>query len=246
MSESNIKTADDGWRGLYRVGGIAPLVTLVFYLSEAILIPWDSYPQTAEEWFRLFGESKLLGLFYLNALDIVSVTLLALLFLALYVALRRDGQSSMAIAAVLAFVGIAAFVATRTAMVSATLSLNDRYAAAMTSVERSQAATALLALNSIGQATSQTFGFLLTAVAVTIASFVMLRGKTFGKATAYAGIMAGVLTLAGDISAILLPALANLLLFIGMPVWVVWWIMIARGLLQLGGVAARGRPAGGA
>lgn len=228
-------TVDPAWRGLYRVGGITPLITLAFYLGEAIFISWENFPSTAEEWFRLFGQSKLLGLFYLNALDIASIVLLAPMFLALYVALRHDGQSSTAIAALLAFIGVAVFVAPRTILVSALLSLSNQYAAAATEAERAQLLTAGRAFSAIGTPTLQTIGFLFIAVAVLILSVVMLRGSTFGKATAWVGILGSALTIADDASVVLLPAAASPLMVVAGLLWVMWWIAISRRLLQLAG-----------
>jgi hypothetical protein len=239
MATPRTETVDPAWRGLYRVGGITPLITLVFYLSQAIFIPWERFPTTAEEWFRLFGQSKLLGLFYLNTLDIASIALLAPMFLALYVALKREDQSSMAIAALFAFIGIPVFIAPRTVLVSTSLSLSNQYAAASTEAERSELLTAGRAFNAIDTPTPQTIGFLLTAVAVLIISVVMLRSTTFGKATAYVGILASVLTIADDISVVLLPAVASPLLAVAGLFWVIWWIMISRGLLQLGGIGRK-------
>ena len=83
------------WKSFYYVGGAAPLVTLVFYLSELLFISWDNYPTSMEAWFALFQGSKLLGLFYLNALDIISVALLGVMFLALYVVLRKTHPAFM-------------------------------------------------------------------------------------------------------------------------------------------------------
>ncbi|MBN1136721.1 MAG: hypothetical protein JXM73_09045 [Anaerolineae bacterium] len=40
-------------------------------------------------WFALFQHSKLLGLFTLNALDILSIALMGVMFLALYAALKH-------------------------------------------------------------------------------------------------------------------------------------------------------------
>ena len=86
-------SAELNWKSLYRIGGIAPLLTLAFYISEFMFIDWDKFPASPEEWFLLFQQSKLLGLFYLNSLDIISIALLGVMFLTLYVALRKINES---------------------------------------------------------------------------------------------------------------------------------------------------------
>jgi hypothetical protein len=240
MDESNAKIADSAWKNLYRAGGVAPLIALAFYLSQiSILIFGEPYPTTIDGWFSLLQRSKLLGLFYLNALDIFSIALLGTMFLALYIALKRANESYMAIAALFAFIGIPVFIAPRVVMLSV-LPLSDKYAAATTEVQRSQILAAGQAMSALGQPTTQTIGFLFIAVAVLIISVVMLRSKVFNKATAYVGIVASVLTFVDDLSVVIAPSIAGPLMGIGIVLWTLWWILIARRLLQLG----QGKPDG--
>ena len=103
MDKPTVETIDPTWKSLYRVGGSGALIALVFYLSQVlILIFGEPYPVTTEGWFNLFTRSNLLGLFYLNALDMASITLFCLMFLALCVALKRGNESAMAIAGLVA------------------------------------------------------------------------------------------------------------------------------------------------
>lgn len=51
----------------YRLGGVAVLLTLVFYVSQFVLIRWDDYPASTEQWFALFDRSGLLGLFTISS-----------------------------------------------------------------------------------------------------------------------------------------------------------------------------------
>ncbi len=95
---------------LYRLGGVAVLLTLVFYVSQFVFIQWDDYPASTEQWFALFERSRLLGLFYMNALDIVSITLLGLMLLALRAALRSAGPSWTAVGGYFGFLGVGVFV----------------------------------------------------------------------------------------------------------------------------------------
>ena len=76
--------------------------------------------------------------------------------------------------------------------------LSGQYAAAKTDAQRSlfMAAGQALFSVSIEHGTGPYMGLLLIAVAGLMASVVMLRNKTFGKVTAYAGILANVFQLA--------------------------------------------------
>jgi hypothetical protein len=228
------ETVDSRWKSLYRIGGAAPLVTLALYLSQIfIFIFGGTYPSTIEGWFSLFQRNRLLGLFYLNALDILSIALLGLMFLALYIALRRTDESHMAVAAFFACLGIPVFIVPRVALLSI-VPLSGQYAAASTEAQRSQILAAGQAISALGWPTLQTTGFLFLAVAVLIISGVMLRGNIFGKVTAYTGILASVVTLADAICVFSVPALAGFLLGLGGGLWILWWVLIARRLLQLG------------
>jgi hypothetical protein len=232
---ADAETADSNWKSLYRIGGVAPLIALAFYLTQMLVIVFgEAYPATIEDWFSLFQRSKVLGLLYLNALDVFSIAFLGTMFLALYVALRRGNESYMVIAAFLAFIGVAVFVAPRAEMVSATLSLSDQYAAATTEVHKAQILATGRAMNALGQATPQTIGFLFMAVAGLIISVVMLRSRVFNKATAYLGILAGVVTSADHICIVIAPSIAGILMPVDGLLWLVWWILVSRGLFQLG------------
>ena len=226
------ETTGANWKNLYRIGGVAPLLTLAFYVSEYMLISWERYPATTEDWFLLFHRNKLLGLFYLNALDIFSIALLGVMFLALYVALRNMNETYMAVAAFFAFLGVGVFIVPRVAMLSL-LPLSDRYTLATTEAERVPLLAAGETLGVLGIPTPQTVGFLFMSVGVLIISIVMLQGKAFDKVTAWFGILASIFTFADQISVILLPAVATPLMIFSGLFWIPWWIMISRGLFKL-------------
>jgi len=239
MDMKHIKTADPTWKTLYKIGGAAPLIALAFYLSQFLIILFgEPYPTTTEGWFNLFQRSKILGLLYLNALDMASITLFSLMFLALYVALKQINKSYMAIAMLLASIGAAVFIALRSATF-AMITLSDQYMAASTDAQRSQ----ILAMGDAAgvpiQASPLTTGFLLMAVAVLIISVVMLQSEIFSKLSVYAGVLSSVLIFALHISVIILPAIADPLMGMGMLFWSLWLLMIGRRLIQLGRVTAK-------
>ena len=234
MEKSKFETLAPAWKSLYKVGGAGALIGLIFYLSQILIILFgEPYPTTTEEWFNLFTRSKPLGLFYLNALDMVSITLFALMFLALYVALRRENESLMAIAILLVSIGAAAFIASRSVTFSM-ITLSDQYAVATTQAEQSQI---LLIGDAVGAqlvATPRTAGFLLISVAVLIISVVMLRSQLFNKVTAVVGILSSIFVIALNISVIIAPVLANPLMSISMLLWILWLLLVALNLLQMG------------
>jgi hypothetical protein len=240
MTAPSIKD-DSQWKTLYRAGGIAPLVTLLLYVIEALLIRWDRYPTNVEEWFALFSEGRFLGLFYLNALDIISIGLLAPMFLALYVALREQNRSIALIGAGVGFMGVPVFIAPRGMMVTAALTLSERYANATSSGEQTELMRAYLAFDVSGTATTQTVGFLLIAIGVVVISIAMLRSKDLSRVAGILGIIAGCLTIADFVRTVIDPSLGFALMIASMPVWMAWWIIVSVVLLRRGGFGRKAR-----
>lgn len=231
------RSTDAKWKPLYQSGAVAPLIALAFYLIEfSLLIVGEPYPADIEGWYALVQQSKLLALLYLNALDIISFTLLGVMFLALYVALRRVRPSWMLIALYLALLGAAVFVVPRTLHL-ALLPLSDLHAAATTETQRTIYLAAGEALSQVSSATPQTLGFLLMAAAGMIISLVALRndapGWPFGQAAAYIGIVGFVAALVNFVSRLLAPDIAAVAMPVNGLLWFAWWILVSVGLFRL-------------
>lgn len=230
---TDIETADSRWKSLYKVGGVAALTMLVIMIAQIIIfIAWPP-PSTIEGYFTLFQNNWLLGLLSLDLLYIVNIVPLILIFLALYAALKRVNESIVAIGLTFGLVGIAAYFASNTTFEM--LSLSNQYAAATTDVQRAMFLAAGQTMLETYKGTAFNVYYVLNAVALLIFFTVMLRSNIFSKATAYVGIVAGVLMIvpstAGTIG--LYFALASLV-----P-WAIWLILFARRLFQLGqGVSA--------
>jgi len=222
------------WRTLYRAGAVAPLIALVFYISEfSIMIVGDTpYPSTIAGWYALLQRSKLLGLWYLNALDILSFALLGIMFLALYMALRYIRPSLMLIALYFALLGVVVFIVPRVLHL-ALLPLSDMHAAATTEARRMMLLAAGEALSQVSTATPQTLGFLLMAFAGLLISVVILQSQSFGKAVAYVGMLGFVAALANYVSWLFAPAIAAMLMPINGLLWFLWWIIISIALFKL-------------
>jgi hypothetical protein len=235
----NHQTDHARWRTLYYAGAVAPLIALFFYLIEfSLLFLGQPYPTTIEGWFALIQHSKLLGLWYLNALDILSFALLGIMFLALHMALRRFRPSWMLIALYLALLGVAVFIVPRVLHLSL-LPLSDLHAAATTDAQKSVYLAAGEALSQVSSATPQTLGFLFMAVAGLLISDVSLRSHALhqpvplSKATGYVGIVGFVAALANFGSRLLAPTVAETLMPINGLLWFTWWILASVSLFKL-------------
>jgi hypothetical protein len=171
MSQAESNT---NWKPLYRVGGVAALITAVLIpLQIIVFIAW---PPPLEglviDWFTLFQSNRLLGLLSLDLLLLVDYVLLVPIVLALYVTLRRTRESLMAIATALYFVAIAAYFASNTAFEM--LSLSDQYAAATTDAQRAMYLAAGQAMLATFEGTAFQVSYVLASVAGIIIGAVML------------------------------------------------------------------------
>jgi hypothetical protein len=227
------------WKPLYRAGAAAPLIALIFYLIEfsILLVGKDPYPASIEDWYAIFQRSKILGLWYLNALDIVSFMLLGVMFLALYMAFKPVHPSRMLIALYFALLGVVVFIVPRMLHL-ALLPLSDLYGAATTEAESIRYLTAGEALSQVSSATPQTLGFLLTTfagliISLTIVSSDIPRSEHFGKAAGYVGIAGFAAALANYVARTLAPSAAGVLMPFSGLLGFAWWLLISRGLFRL-------------
>lgn len=235
VSESLIHTfrkMDASWKPLYRVGAAAAVAVLVLVpLQIAVYVAWP-LPTTVSDWFALFQAHGLIGLVDMDLLLIVDNVLLALMFVALYVALREASPSLMSIAVALELVAVTTYFSSNTAFEM--LALSKQYAAATTEAQRMVALAAGQAMIATWQGSAFNVSYVLGAVVILITSAVMLRSQVFSRVTAYTGLLFGLLSVV-PASAGKLGIVFSLLSLV--PMWL-WLILIARRLFQLGRGAA--------
>jgi hypothetical protein len=223
-------TTDPRWRALYRAGGAAALIMVALIVVQVIVYavwPPPAFDGPALPWFELLQDNQLLGLLSLDLLYLIDSALLAVMYLALYVALRKTSESAMLVGTVLGLVGIAAYYASNTAFEM--LYLSNQYAAATTEAQRATFLAAGEALLAAYRGTAFDVYYVLNDITLLVIAAVMLRSHIFSRATAYAGLVAGVfMTVPSSVGALgTYMALASLL-----P-WVIFSVLVARKLFQL-------------
>ncbi len=224
---------------LYKLGGAAALLVLLTALFEMLItfLPGGyTTVETVIDWFTLLQNNWFLGLRNLGLLNIVMTVLGIPVLFALYFAHRRDQPTFAALALIFSLIGTAVFYATNRAFPMLDLSL--RYAAAVTEAERAALIAAGQAMLSVGQShTPGTFlAFFLSEIGGIAVSVVMLRGRIFSRAAAYAGMIGYGCLLVFEILASFIPSLhaqALILAMIGGIANLTWNILIARRLFQL-------------
>jgi hypothetical protein len=242
------RAGTSGWTSLYRVGGSAAVLAGILFrrnlAAEVAAATGQKAPASVEGWFALLQTNRLLGMTLLNAFDLVDYVLVAIVFVALYAALRGASRGWMAVATSLALLGAGTYATSSPAF--SMLALSARYASAP-GAQRSALLASGEAVLSLGRFTaggahSGTGGYmslLLVALAGLTASLVMLRSGVFGKPTAVVGILAAALDLTYCAAYVLVPSLgAETLALAFIPaaglLWMAWHIMAGWRLWRLG------------
>jgi hypothetical protein len=245
----HIDSARPGWNGLYRAGAISALlaaavfrrnwgaeVTLLRTLGILRIAP-ETTPVTALEWFDLLYNQRVLGLIMLNIVDVINYALVAVVLLALTAALYQTGKGAMTVAATCGIVGFGLSCASSQALGMAYLS--ERYVAAMSGVARASfraAGEALLASDNPGLAHMGAAGLasqFLVTLAGLITSLIMLKSASFGRATAWVGVIGHGIGLLYFVALVFAPALLAIPPATAALFYLAWFIMVSIGLFRL-------------
>ena len=230
LAETTRAGAETEWAWLYRLGAISAVLT-VLLIPVAIIAhvlwpppPWA--PGAADEWFAYIQANPIAGLLNLDLAMEIGLVLPIPLYLVLFVALRRVSPSGMAIATAIAVLGTVVRLASNTAIEM--LVFSQAHAAAVTDSQRAMYLAAGEAALSAYYGTAFQVSYVVGYVAYIAIGAVMLRGAAFGKATAYLGILTGVVGFGFYLPTIGLCLSVFVVLLIG-----VWNALVARRLWQL-------------
>jgi hypothetical protein len=241
MNGSSAGIIDSNPRGLYKIGGASALICAgMYFVALGVYVPAYRVgppPATVLEWFTLFQADPLTGLFFLGLADILITILWGPMVLALYAVLKQSNQAWTMIATILVFVGMAFFLATN--MAFAMLYLSHQYTAATTEAQRSSLLSAGQAMLAVTEGARM---LPLMPLAGLILSIVMLQSKTFGKATAWVGILGlGLLSASGLFAgyATTGPMTTSATIIVGVTyaggglLSLAWYILVGLRLLKL-------------
>jgi hypothetical protein len=240
---SDPKNAASGWESVYKLGGAAALVIILVSLLDLVLtfLPAGATPDPGKgsviDWFTLLQNHCFLGLRGLGLWNIITAASSVLVFLALYGAHRRFDQAHAALAALLLCMGATIYISNNAALPMLTLS--GQYTRATSEAQKAQLVTAGQVL--LAQAEDFTpgsfVGFFITEVAEILMALVLLRGRLFGKPTAWVGLLGFILLLVFTIWSTFVPVSYNAALLVaglGGLLSSVWFFLVARRLFQLG------------
>jgi hypothetical protein len=255
MNEANLPGSTSTWNNLYRVGAVAALICALMYLIALVIyVPANRAgppPAIVLEWFTLFQDSPLTGLFFLGMADIAIMILWAPMSLALYVALKPANKTWTLIAAAFIFVGISVYLATNTAF--SMLSLSRRYAVAASQTEQTTLLAAGQALLALSEGTGgQYAGMPLAWFGGLLLSAVMLRSKAFSRANAWVGMLGFALLMLSMLfagytttgpSTLIENAIVAVTYIGGGLLSLAWYVQVGLRLIKLGQIEEKKLPA---
>lgn len=234
---ANAETVDSTYQNLYKIGGVAALIAAVLILAEVVVLAIYPPPNTISDWFMLFQSNSAIGFLDFWGLEVPMYLMFTMMFLALYMVLRKTNQSLMAIALTFALLGIGVFLATNNPF--SMFSLSNQYATAPMDAERSTllaAGQALLSNTNQRAVGGFNMGLFLVSAAGLMVSSVMLQSNSFSRTTAFVGILAHGLSLADYLrQALTSSAIVALLVILPNALClVIWYVLVGRRLYQLG------------
>jgi hypothetical protein len=218
-------TEDGRWRSLYRIGAVAALLSvIVIPISIVSFFIWPMFP---DDILRVIQEDWLAGLMGLDFLYLFSNFFAIPFFLVLYVALRAVDEGWALVTLTLGLLGLVCLVPSRP--IPEMFALSDQYAAAATDAERALYQAAGEAMLALFHGMAFHAHYILGSVSLLISSFLMLRGRTFSKATAYVGIATNIV-----VFGLYVPEVGVYISLLSVVGYLLWYSLIARRLIQLG------------
>lgn len=181
------------WSWLYRTAGAAALLCVAFLPIQIAVFVVNPPPASVPGWFQLLHLHPLIGLLDLDLLLMVDQVLTILVFLGLYMALRRAGRSFLLIGVALGLLSAVLFIASNPAF--AMLSLSDQYAASGAEAQRAALLAAGQAVMAQWQGSAFHASYITGSIAAILVSLIMLRDGLFRRAAALMGIVSNALAL---------------------------------------------------
>jgi hypothetical protein len=215
------------WKLLFRIAWISSITMAVIIPVQVIIFSISFPPESIEGWFELFHSNWLLGLIHLDLLYIIDNVLVAIMYLVLYLTLKENNESLMAIALLLGVLGISAYFASNKAFEM--LSISKLYYKSASAADRNMYMAAGQMMISSWRGTAFNIYYVLNGITLLVISCIMYKSNTYSNLTASIGLVSGILMLipstAGTIGLIF--SLLSLI-----P-WIIFTIMVAVKFHQI-------------
>ena len=230
MNETDVAMNKSNWKDVYKIAGIAAIVSeIIIILGFITYFIWPYAPgrETTKTIFLNLQNNTLGALISLDLFLLVGNLFSIFTFLALYVSLKQVNESYALIALALGLVGLVLLIPARP--IIELYKLSGLYVAATTDAAKSQYLTAGDALLSLFDGIGWFLNALLGGLSLLISSLLMLRSQLFSKPTAYVGIVTNI-----AVCSFFIPGIGIFLLFLSLPGYMIWYFQLARRFFQIG------------
>ena len=242
------RTDNKSYTILYQIAGIATLLSLGFNVVDVALGIGESEiilpgARDASEWFELFESSRFEGLYMLGIFNLGYLICMIPVYLALFTVHYREDFSLSLLALILFSLGLAIYVANNAAIPM------DSLASKYLEADTERAKLTLTAAAEVVLVRGEDFtpaafpGTILSSIAAVIISVVMLRGRIFGRLTAWIGIIGFTLISLFTVTATFLPDMYVLSYYgfggVGGLLTIIWFLFTALGFFKLSGFTPR-------
>jgi hypothetical protein len=229
-----VHTVDPDGRRLYRVGGISALLLGIGYIiTIPLFVSAGARPSGGGQAWLTYLAGKTTVWWAILGLSVLTDVLFVPVALALYLALQGLDRNAMLLAT--AFVGL--FVALDLAVTwphyAALITLSGNYAAATTDAGRAaDVAAAEFASAVLGSTLEAVYSIAVPSVGILLAGVVMFKG-VFNKATAYVGVVTGILGIVSVLGPLFVSAL-GLTVIVTSVLTTLWVLLVGFRLYRLG------------
>ncbi len=215
------------WKSLYKMGGFAALLSLVFLPIQISVYLINPPPDTVLGWFDLFNERPLIGLLDLDLLLVVDQVLVMLIFLALFIVLRQTSKSLILIGLMFGLVTTVLLIGSNPAI--AMLTLSNQYFSTVNETVRTMTLAAGQAVITNWTGSAFHTSYILGSIAAIVISVAMLHNRSFSKAAAYLGIVSN-----GIAFGLYIPVIGVYVSIFSVVILWFWYLLIALDLIKLG------------
>lgn len=183
-------TGKNEYASLYRIAFASTIAMLVIIPVQIAVFVITGIPEGTLEWFELFNDSRLLGLFHADFFILVNNVLIAVIYLAFYHSLKRVDKGLMQLGVMLGLVGIAAYLSSNKTF--ELMALAGQYAAETDPAARLVIEAAGKASLAGWQGTAFDAYYVLNGLALFVISGTMFRSPLYTRATAVLGLLSAI------------------------------------------------------
>jgi len=219
---------------LVKVSGIAVLLQLLLVIVGIVIaIGLGPRPDSALEAYEIMRDSTIIGLLRDDFYNIILIVLYLFSFTGLFFVVVKNNFSLSLFATLLTFTAVILCITNHSGF--SLMHLSEKYWATTDEMARVQlvaAGESILAQNMWNSSAAFFSGIFLQGGGV-LMSLAMLGDKNFSKITIVSGILANGPDLLQHLIHYFAPSVAEIILYIAGPFYVIWFIMLSRDLSKI-------------